>query len=109
MAKLSEMKLKTAGARLTPAAPRLRYARSEGGVAAAHYQTPEHRAWRAAVLKRDGYRCVRCGARGAGVRLFADHVVEIEDRGAALDVDNGQTLCGAHHNEKTAASRAARG
>lgn len=50
--------------------------------------------WRAAVLERDGYTCVKCGATE---RLQADHIVPLSvlvQRGAELfDVSNGQTLC----------------
>src|SRR5215218_2901285 len=51
-------------------------------------QTPEHRAWRAEVLKRAGYRCewvedgVRCDRNAARDRLVADHIVERKDGGA---------------------------
>ncbi len=69
------------------------------------YATPEHRAWAVAVIARDGGRCRVCNRRG---RLFADHIVEIEDGGARLDLANGQALCGSHHTAKTAAARAAR-
>lgn len=77
-------------------------------------QTKEHIAWRTAVLERAGYRCQairpsgkRCGI-GAPSRLFADHIVERKDGGAALDPRNGQCLCGMHHSLKTAAVRAER-
>lgn len=60
------------------------------------------------MLKRDGFRCVKCGAGGRGVRLVADHIVEIADGGAPLDVANGQTLRMPHANIKTAAVRAGR-
>lgn len=77
-----------------------------------HYGTAEHVAWRAAVLKRAGYRCqdpaCRSPDRGAAGRLFADHVVELKDGGAALDPANGQALCGACHSRKTAVERARR-
>lgn len=75
--------------------------------------TKEHRAWRAAVLERAGYRCEaidhgeRCQVR-APARLFADHIVERRDGGAPLSMANGQCLCGSHHTRKTAAERAAR-
>ena len=75
--------------------------------------TPEHRAWRAEVLRRANYRCEaidngrRCDVT-APARLFADHIKERKDGGAALDVANGQCLCGKHHSLKTAAARAER-
>lgn len=82
-------------------------------VADSELLTPEHRAWREAVLRRAGYRCEavddgrRC-ERQAPARMFADHIIERSDGGAALDPENGQCLCGSHHTRKTAAARAAR-
>jgi 5-methylcytosine-specific restriction protein A len=81
---------------------------SAGGAARAHYQSATHKAWRAAVLARDRFTCQACGAYGSGVRLVADHVREIVDKGAPLDVANGRTLCLACHNTKTAKAKAAR-
>ncbi|BBK37703.1 hypothetical protein STAQ_27810 [Allostella sp. ATCC 35155] len=75
--------------------------------------TPEHRAWREAVLQRAGHRCEaieggrRCEVR-APARLFADHIRERRDGGAGLDPANGQCLCGRHHTLKTARARAER-
>ncbi len=71
-----------------------------------HYGSTAHREWRASVLARASHACQRCGRRG--VRLFADHIVELRDGGAALDVTNGQALCGACHTTKTVTTRAAR-
>ena len=71
-----------------------------------YYASTAHRDWRAAVLVRAGHACQRCGRRG--VRLYADHIVELRDGGAALDMANGQALCGACHTTKTVAARAAR-
>ena len=78
----------------------------------AHYLTPEHQAWRAEVIRRANGRCQHIDDRGKRcfktvphVRLFADHIVEIKDGGARLDVNNGQALCGSHHTLKTAAER----
>lgn len=73
-----------------------------------HYLTPEHAAWRAAVLRRAGYRCegLACGAKG--VKLYADHVVELRDGGSKTDPANGQALCARCHARKTARARAQR-
>lgn len=71
-----------------------------------HYITPEHRAWRADVIRRAGGHCVDCGATGK--RLYADHVVELRDGGAAFDPANGQARCGGCHTRKTFRARAAR-
>ncbi len=80
-----------------------------------HYQTPEHKQWRASVIERAGGRCEaltidgkRCRKAAPGHRMFADHKVEIKDGGAPFDLDNGQCLCGQHHSLKTAQARAAR-
>lgn len=76
--------------------------------------TPEHRAWRRQVLERAGHRCewneggLRCQKAAPQHRLFADHIRERSDGGAALDPRNGQCLCGQHHSLKTARARAAR-
>jgi hypothetical protein len=72
------------------------------------YWTPEHRAWREFVIARAGGVCERPGCGRREPRMFADHVVELKDGGAALDPANGECLCGSHHSLKTAAARAAR-
>src|SRR5215469_43804 len=74
-----------------------------------HYLTPEHQAWRDEVIRRAGGRCqdVRCKTpHRIGVRLFADHVVELKDGGAPLDLANGLARCGSCHTRKTAEARA---
>jgi 5-methylcytosine-specific restriction enzyme A len=53
-----------------------------------------------AVEHRDGFTCQKCGTRD--VRLVADHIIQIDDGGAPLDLTNGMTLCMACHNRKTA-------
>jgi hypothetical protein len=40
--------------------------------------------------------------------MFADHINERKDDGAALDVTNGQCLCAHHHGLKTFRERAKR-
>lgn len=79
------------------------------------YQTPEHKAWRIAVLKRAGWRCQAIGISGERCknaapdhRLYADHIVEIEDGGSPTNLGNGQCLCHAHHTMKTALMRSER-
>jgi len=73
-----------------------------------HYHTPEHQRWSRAVIARAGGRCQGKGCGRSGVRLFADHIVELRDGGAPFDLANGQALCGACHARKTAAMRAER-
>jgi 5-methylcytosine-specific restriction enzyme A len=75
---------------------------------ASHYATAEHVSWSKAVILRAGGRCQAAGCGRSDVRLFADHVAELADGGAALDLANGQALCGRCHAAKTAAARAAR-
>ena len=72
----------------------------EGGVSAFHAQA-QWRRLRTDAKRRDGWRCVVCGSR---LRLEVDHVEPVERRPElALSLDNLQTLCRAHHIEKTAA------
>ncbi|WP_020187806.1 HNH endonuclease signature motif containing protein [Methylopila sp. 73B] len=99
--KLAGYRLKTAEGRRLKPAPK---------TAAEHYQTPEHRAWRAEVLRRAMFCCQHpgCTATAYTARLFADHIVELKDGGAALDPENGQALCGKHHTVKTMRERAKR-
>lgn len=73
-----------------------------------HYLTPEHEAWRKVVLRKARYRCEGLGCGASGVKLYADHVVEIKDGGAPLDPANGQALCARCHARKTARERAYR-
>lgn len=70
------------------------------------YGTPEYAAWALAVKKRAGFRCEMCGTRDG--RMYADHIVEIQDGGAPFDPKNGQCLCAADHVKKTAEQRARR-
>lgn len=75
------------------------------------YLTPEYQAWRAEVIRRSGGRCQDALCRSPwrrGIRLFADHIVEIKDGGAPLDPDNGMTRCGSCHTRKTIEVRAER-
>lgn len=51
------------------------------------------RAMRYDVLRRDGFKCVRCGRGSAdGVKLHVDHIVPVS-RGGKSTMDNLQTLC----------------
>lgn len=52
---------------------------------------------KAAILKRDGYKCVVCGlGREHGVELQVDHI-KPKDKGGRAELSNGQTLCGRHN------------
>jgi 5-methylcytosine-specific restriction enzyme A len=70
---------------------------------AAYYGTPAHRAWRKAIIARACSICEQCGRND--VRLFADHIVELEDGGDPLSLSNGQALCGSCHTTKTSAAK----
>lgn len=98
------MKLQSLPPRLATAD--LRRVQPQPKQAAAHYQTPEHQAWRKTVLARANGACQHC--HRTNTRLFADHVIELRDGGAALDSTNGQALCGACHSKKTAEIRQSR-
>lgn len=52
---------------------------------------------RAAVLERDGHRCVQCGVQGAN---HADHVVP-KSQGGGDEMSNLQTMCARCHAKKT--------
>lgn len=99
--------------RLSYAAPRIstldtRRAKPIEKEADAHYLTPEHKEWRKQVLNRAGWRCEFIDTKGKrcdrsqqrGDRMIADHIVEIKDGGALLDVRNGRCLCTAHNTKK---------
>lgn len=62
---------------------------------------PRYKAWRRAVLDRDGSTCVQCGQAEGPIE--ADHITPLavlfaqgitpEALALAFDVDNGQALC----------------
>lgn len=89
----------------------IRCAQPAPKTADAELLTVEHRAWRAEVLRRAGFRCERieygqrCNRTG---RLFANHKVERKDGGDRLDPANGECLCGRHHTLFTNEQRAKR-
>jgi 5-methylcytosine-specific restriction enzyme A len=75
------------------------------------YDTPAFRYWRTLVVARaggrcevmvDGYRCTRATPHH---RMYADHIIELRDGGAPLDLNNGQCLCRSHHEIKTVEAR----
>jgi len=81
-------------------------AKPQPKVKAAHYYTPEHRAWAAEGRRLCGGACQDCGRTDA--RLYADHVIELQDGGAPFDAANRRMRCGSCHGLKTAKERARR-
>lgn len=62
-------------------------------------RTPRWKALRFLALRRDGFRCVKCGTRG---RLEVDHIESVRDAPErAFDLDNLQSLCPTCHGSKT--------
>lgn len=58
----------------------------------------EYRAWRVAVLERDGWQCRKCGASKRGRTLHAHHIRSFKDHPELrFSVDNGLTLCASCH------------
>ena len=78
------------------------------------YKTPAYEAWRRFVIARAGARCEarddgrRCSKAAPQNRMFADHIRELQDDGDPFDPNNGQCLCGSHHEIKTMRERAKR-
>lgn len=74
----------------------LRYDRAGAAV----YRSKRWKSVRFLTKRRDGWKCVKCGA--SGVRLEVDHIKAIRDApDLAYDMDNLQTLCVPCHSRKT--------
>lgn len=72
------------------------------------YTSPEWRAFIGQVIRERGRICEdkTCKAEHhLGMRVFGDHIVELQDGGAALDRSNVQLLCGSAHTRKTNEAR----
>ena len=66
---------------------------------AAVIKSKRWRALRIQALRRDGFACIQCGARG---RLEVDHIRPVRDApDQAYDLNNLQTLCRVCHSRKT--------
>ena len=76
------------------------------------YYTKEWRALVGRLIAERGRRCQLCGGPtamiGKPVRIYADHIVELEDGGDPFAKSNIQLLDGRCHTTKTAAARASR-
>lgn len=71
------------------------------------YSSAEWKICAAAIRRRDGYQCVKCGSREG--RLYVDHIVERKDGGADYDPANLECLCAPCHGKKSTAERVKRG
>jgi 5-methylcytosine-specific restriction endonuclease McrA len=98
-------RLKTLGPRLKPIDTRT--VRPPPKVVESFYSSAEWKATAAAIRKRDGYKCVKCGERLG--RLYVDHIIERKDGGPDFDHDNLETLCAPCHGKKGAGERVRRG
>lgn len=66
---------------------------------AAIIRTPRWKALRVIAKRRDGWKCVQCGAAGD---LEVDHIRPVRTHpDLAYDLGNLQTLCVACHSRKT--------
>jgi len=67
---------------------------------AAIYRSKRWQSVRFLAKRRDGWKCVKCGA--GGCRLEVDHIKSVRDApDLAFDMGNLQTLCVGCHSRKT--------
>jgi 5-methylcytosine-specific restriction endonuclease McrA len=76
------------------------------------YTSAEWRQLVAQIIRQRGRRCEECGRTstpgGRVLRVFGDHLIELQDGGAPLDPNNVRLKCGSCHTKKTLAERARR-
>lgn len=78
------------------------------------HKMPEHKEWHAAILRRDGWKCVFCGVASNGKNLEVDHIKSVtailkeygittteqaRDCSALWDTENGRSLCKKCHRK----------
>ena len=97
--------LKTIGFKLKPTDTRR--LKPPEKVVESFYSTSQWKETAAAVRRRDGYKCVKCGASDGW--LPVDHIVERKDGGSDYDPSNLQTVCNSCHKKKTNAEAVKRG
>ena len=77
--------------------------------AAPFYLSAEWRQLIAEIIRQRGRRCEGPGCktpnRGAGQRIYGDHIVELQDGGALLDPNNVMLRCAPCHGAKTERER----
>ena len=84
----------------------LRTAREPAKVADRIYSSRQWLGLMARLKKQRGHKCEQCGSTSG--RIYGDHVVELQDNGAALDASNVKLLCASCHTIKTNQRRAER-
>lgn len=89
--------LKTIGFKLKPIDTRR--VKPPEKVVESFYSTSQWKETAAAIRRRDGYKCVKCGSSDGW--LPVDHIVERKDGGSDYDHSNLQTLCNSCHKKKT--------
>jgi len=82
---------------------KIRRLEARPNAAARGYCSARHKAWRQAVLERDGYICRDCSrVCGSKGEAHADHVIPVKVRpDLRYEVNNGQCLCSSCHTRKT--------
>jgi 5-methylcytosine-specific restriction protein A len=102
--------------KLTALPPRIatidtRSAKPPPKTAAPFYLSPEWRRLMDKIIAERGRRCedpLCTMPHRRGIRVFGDHIVELQDGGASLDPANVRLVCGSCHTRKTAEERAKR-
>ena len=80
-------------------------ANSRDPTAQKFYDSPGWRKVRQLKMNRSPF-CEICSAKNRfSCAEIVDHIIEIRDGGAPLDLENLQSLCRACHNQKTAKAR----
>lgn len=104
-------KLRVLGQKLRPPARNVRIS-VRPKEAKPFYLSPEWKALMRQIIKVRGRRCEDpqhdIAKPRHDVRLYGDHIIEIEDGGAKLDPSNVMLRCGPCHGRKTAKMRADR-
>lgn len=88
-----------------------RSAKPPDKIALPFYSSPEWRALLEQIIGVRGRRCqdTRCRRpHGPWGRIYGDHIIELQDGGAALDPDNVLLRCSSCHVRKTGEERAKR-
>lgn len=82
---------------------KIRRLETRPNAAARGYCSARHKAWRQAVLERDGYICRDCGrVCGSKGEAHADHVIPVKVRpDLRYEVSNGACRCASCHQKKT--------